>query len=228
MAIIISQAASKPRKLIPAGTHLAVLVHCIHIGVQPGGMYDPKDQVRLNFELPEERVTYTDKNGVEKDAPAMIGEFYNLTLGTAKKPSKLRTLLETWRGRPITDQEAKSLDLAKFLGKAAMVGVVHKESNGNTYANISAVMACPKSAAAGISNEGGLVEYSPDAHDEEMWSLVPQWLREKIEGRIRKEVPAAAAPKATGPMDHPAGVPFDDEIPFGNDERGVISTNPAF
>lgn len=224
MAIIISESANKPRKLIPAGTHIGILTQCIHLGMQDNG-YGPKDRVRLGFEIPSERVTYTDNNGAEKDSPAMIGGEYTLTLGTAKKPSKLRKLLENWRGRAFTDMEAKSFDMAILLGKVCMVGVVHTERNGNMYADVSGVMACPKGVATSLKPEGDVIEYSPEAHDEATFQRVPQWLREKIEKRIKKEAPA---PKPTGPMDHPPGEPFNDDIPFGNEERGVVSEAPAW
>jgi hypothetical protein len=51
-----------------------------------------------------------------------------------------RNALTSWRGSPITDEAAQRFDLETLIGVPALIQVIHRESDGTTWANINAVM----------------------------------------------------------------------------------------
>ena len=90
-------------KPAPAGTHIARCYGCISIGTQHSEMFNSEAfKIVLLFELSNETI---ERDG--KTAPISINKEYTLSLG---KKSVLRKHLETWRGRPFTDEELKGFD----------------------------------------------------------------------------------------------------------------------
>ena len=47
--------------IVPAGNHVAICIAVVDLGLQPGSRQypDPKPQVYLRFELPQEQIEYT-------------------------------------------------------------------------------------------------------------------------------------------------------------------------
>ncbi len=66
------------------------------------------------------------------------------TMSTSEK-SMLRHDLEAWRGQPFTDEEVRTFQVGKVLGKYAYLNVVHNKVGEKTYANIASIMPLPKS-----------------------------------------------------------------------------------
>lgn len=62
----------------------------------------------------------------------------------------LRKLLEAWRGKAYTEEQAKAgVPIHKLVGQAALIQVEHKLSGkGRAYAKISAIMPLPKGMTA--------------------------------------------------------------------------------
>jgi hypothetical protein len=59
--------------------------------------------------------------------------------------SKLRPLLESWRGRKFTKEEEKEFDIEKLLGANCQLQIVHNiKDEGRTYANVQACVPYPK------------------------------------------------------------------------------------
>ncbi len=75
---------------------------------------------------------------MEDGKPYMVTERYNATL----YESNLLAALESWRGRPFTDEERKNFDVDSVLGAQCQINVVHNTSskNGKLYANASAIV----------------------------------------------------------------------------------------
>jgi hypothetical protein len=195
-----AKAAPGDFKPVPAGNHIAVLNLIADVGLQPGsGMYpDPKHQVYLRWELPNERITYT-KDGQEMEGPMSIGRFYTASMGSK---ANLRKDLESWRTKNFTDEEAEDFDLANTLGKACMLTVVVSEKGGKSYSNVKGVGALPKGMPAPEA-ENPLVLYDGKASD---LAKLPEWLQKKVAEQIVQESPAPQ-PDYDG---------FEDtEIPFG-------------
>lgn len=189
-------------KLASAGTHIAVCNMVIDLGLQPTG-YGPKHKVFFRFELPDETME-VERDGKRVTVPMAIGA--NFTVSLSKKAT-LRSFLESWRGKPFTADELKGFDLVNVLGHACQVNVVHESAdNGNTYANIKAVMPIPRGMEKPKA-VNPLLKYSPD--DSKDFDKLPEWLQKKIKEQI-----------SDTPEDHPSNnAPhgndgFDDGIPF--------------
>lgn len=195
-------------KRAPAGTHVGVCNMIADVGIQPGGMYGPKQKVYFRFEIPEERVEYT-KDGEKIEGPITIGTFHTASMN---KKALMRAMLENWRGRKFTDQEAADFDVRNVLGKACLLNVVEDTKDGKTYSNIANVMPLPKGTVAPKA-ENELLYYAPD--DTKQYNDLPEWLRKKIDGQI--SVPsesdvdeAIAAQHADDDFrsDEPSDIPF--------------------
>jgi hypothetical protein len=170
----------------PAGNHLGVCVRVLDLGTQTGGQYGPKHKVMISWELSEERITYTDKDGNAQEGPYIVSKKYNLTLGGKDKPSMLRADLESWRGKAFTPEEEKAFDLVSLVGVPALISVVHElGSNGNTYANVKGVARLPRGMAAPWP-EGKTIFFSfsdwdghesPQVHPKllELLQATPEW-----------------------------------------------------
>ncbi len=61
------------------------------------------------------------------------------TMSTSEK-SMLRHDLEAWRGQPFTEEEVRTFQVAKVLGKYAYVNIVHNKVGEKTYANIASII----------------------------------------------------------------------------------------
>lgn len=55
--------------------------------------------------------------------------------------SKLRPMLEAWRGKKFTQEELEGFDLEKLLGANCQIQVIHNiQSGGAVYANVQAIV----------------------------------------------------------------------------------------
>jgi hypothetical protein len=217
MGIKVSAKGGKDFDPVPVGVHMAICSQIIHVGVQhyDNSKYPDKDQVYFKFEIPEVRVKW-EKAGVEQEGPATIGATFGLSIG---EKSKLRPFLEGWRGKPFSQEEAADFDVTRFLGKACQLNVVHEQGrDGKTRANIAGAFGLIKEQKeklaanpklAEVEQPGGPIWYSPEDHNQAVYDKLPEWLRKKIDGRVK--------PKTEAEMSQLTGVTtgdFDDDIPF--------------
>lgn len=188
-------------KLSSAGTHIAVCNMVIDLGLQPSG-YGPKHKVFFRFELPDEMME-VERDGKRIQVPAAIG--CNFTVSLSKK-AVLRGFLESWRGKPFTAEELGGFDLMNVLGHACQVNIIHETAdNGNTYANIKAVMPMPRGMEKPKA-VNPLLKYSPD--DAKDFDKLPEWLQKKIKEQI------SDTPEDRPSSNAPDGNFEDDDIPF--------------
>jgi hypothetical protein len=229
-------------EILPSGTYLAVCTHVVGIGPQATewqGQKRESEKVKIRFEVPSERLTWTDSDGVEHEGPRIIWQTYTASLGTK---AKLRADLEAWRGRAVTETELMGFDLENVLGKACMLSIIHRESGGKTYANIGGISA-PMKGLQIPKAENPLVSFSPWDHTQEELEALPEWLQHLVgEGlKLRAEQqartrtaevappppapPVAEVPpvygvqpsppvSAYGPEMGAGGDSFEDDIPF--------------
>ena len=124
---------------IPAGMHHAVCYAVIDVGTPPPGNFPSRRKVRIHWEIPHELIT-VEKNGVKKQMPRAISEKFTLSLASK---GNLRPMLESWRGRPFTEEELAGFDLKNLLGVNCFLNVVHAKGKGEkanrTYANVASV-----------------------------------------------------------------------------------------
>jgi len=108
--------------------------------------------------------------------PRTISKEYGFSLGDK---SNLRKDLQAWRGQPFTSDELQGFNILNVLNKACQLQIIKEEKNGNTYNNISSIMALPK----GTTVEGLEDTCHFDIEDESTWNnwyRIPTWIQEKI------------------------------------------------
>jgi hypothetical protein len=204
MPLNVRNRRTKEFRRVPEGVHPAICNMVVDCGVQPGGKYAPRRQVYVRWEIPSQRVEWTDSEGNTREGPMNIGKFYTASLS---EKATLRRDLENWRGRPFTEEELAGFDLFRILGTACQLMVVHTTNGGETYANVSGVMSFPKGAQKPLP-ENRLVRFSPE--DPQQFQELPRWLREKIEAaRLAEEGEPLVANGYRGRSGE------DLELPFG-------------
>lgn len=119
---------------IPADTYHAVCYGLIEIGTHYNKKYD-KDahECIIMWEIPDSRITLKEGNEVARS----ISKKYTLSLG---EKANLYKDLVSWRGRAFAKEELEGFDLKNLLGANCMIQVIHNESGGKVYANISAIL----------------------------------------------------------------------------------------
>lgn len=169
-------------KRAPAGSHVAVCNLVVDVGIQPGrGQFpNPKHQIYVRFEIPEERVEY-EKDGKTVEGPITLGQFFTASMN---EKANLRKQLEGWRGAKFTDEQAADFDVSKILGQACMLSVVESEAGGKTYSNIASISKLPKNFPVPAA-ENPLLFYDPE-HTKDFDKL-PEWLRKKIGEQIKPQ-----------------------------------------
>jgi hypothetical protein len=120
----------------PEGLWAAVCCDVVDLGMldSPWG---ERHQVEIRWQLEEH------DSKVEK--PFMVVQRYTLSL---HEKSRLRPMLEAWRGRKFSHQELEGFDLEKLLGANCQIQVVHDlNSEGTVRAKVQAVVPAAKGAA---------------------------------------------------------------------------------
>lgn len=122
---------------IPEGTYTAICNMLVDLGMQFNEAYkNTSRKVLIGWQIPDETIEIDGK-----DEPRTISNRYTLSLG---EKASLRADLAAWRGRDFTPQELEAFDLRNIVGAPCLINIIHKESNGKKYANISSIMALPK------------------------------------------------------------------------------------
>lgn len=195
---------------VPAGTHVAVCTIVADIGYHPGFENGPpKRNLYIAWEIPSERVTWTDKEKVEREGPSRIGAIYTYSLN---EKANLRKMLSSWRGRDFNEKELAGFDLFTIMGKGCLLSVVHRESNGNTFANVKGVMGLPKGTAVPKA-EGKVIAYGNSSEYNDVFEDLPKWIQRKVLEQIdmTAQVEQAGKQKSDEKVEEPE---FDDDIPF--------------
>jgi hypothetical protein len=208
---------------IPAGSHQAVCYGVVDLGTQPSTnpAYPDSRKVCILWELPQERSLFPDKNDPSKkvEKPRAISNIYTLSLSVK---ANLRKVLESWRAKPFTDEEAQSFDVSRLIGANCMLSVIHKpgtgQNVGKVYANVSAVSALPKGMAK-AELENAKLYFSffdiPAGQPVTFPDNMPDWLKAKItqsEEYIENERTVSGHEPAGAPAG--GGEADDDNISF--------------
>lgn len=163
---------------VPEGLHYAICIGVFDIGThfKEAGAFAGRDvrEVIFMWELPDERIDI-EKDGVTRNLPKAISATYTLSI---HKKSRLRPILESWRGKKFTEAEAEGFDVMKVLGAPCTVQVLHTKKDDKVYANVSNVIPLMKGMER-KTPENPLRSFSfedqttiPDG--------VPQWIQDKI------------------------------------------------
>lgn len=201
-------------EILEAGSHAAICTQIIDIGLQESdyqGERKIQPKLKLRFEVPAERVTWKDKDGNEHEGAKVIWGTYTASLN---EKAKLRAHLESWRGRAFTEDELNGFDIENVLGKPCLLTVVHKESNGRTYANIAGIGKLPKGMETPKS-DSDIVYFDFDHHTQAQFDALPEWLQKLVvagQETLQRQRDSLKQPPPEGPDE---GDRFhDDDIPF--------------
>lgn len=207
--IIAKDSGGGDFKKIPPGAHFAICQMVADIGLQEGFSGKPQHKIYLRWEVPDERIEYTDKQGRHVEGPCTIGKTYTLSLS---EKANLRKDLENWRGRAFTQAELEGFNIVDVIGKCCQIMVTHETKGNKTYANVTGVMGISreqKERAKSAKAENDPLVYSVAAHDQKTFEKLPEWLRKSVENRIENEPrePEVAT------VEHDE---FSDDIPFNH------------
>lgn len=108
--------------------------------------------------------------------PRTMSKEYGYSLG---EKSNLRRDLQAWRGQPFTSEELQGFNLLKILNKPCQLQIIKEEKNGNTYNNISSIMALPKGMTIGLLEETSHFDVE-DVETWKNWGKIPSWIQDKI------------------------------------------------
>lgn len=123
--------------LIPADVHQGVCYALYDLGTTYDKLYDKSThKIIILWELPNERMVYQ-KDGKDIDAPRVISKKYTLSLN---EKSSLFKDLQSWRGKPFSEQELLGFDIKNILGNNCMLQIIHRTKDNNTFANIANVL----------------------------------------------------------------------------------------
>lgn len=180
MAIIApkSGGSNLPKKVTPAGSHVARCYSMIQIGTVESEYLGEKKtlhKVMIDFELPLETAVFREG---EPEKPFVISKEYTLSF---HEKSTLRSHLQSWRGKAFTDEEAAKFDITKLVGATCMLNVVHKASadGTKTYANIASISPIPKGLTCPEQvNPTRILAY--DSWNQDVFMSLPEWLADKI------------------------------------------------
>lgn len=191
----------------PAGTHVARCVRVVDLGTQKDdGQFGVKIQpkVMLAFELPTELHTFKEENGPE---PYMVSKEYTLNLG---EKANLRKDLESWRGRPFTEEELKGFNVGKLLDKTCTLSIIHKPTkSGGLAARISGIGPSMK----GVTTPPAITEkllYDVDSGKDATYHKLPEWVRKRIDACENWKQQVDPGPEPESDPDWDAGTSDND------------------
>lgn len=217
MALIAKDKGGSDYEPLNTGMHHAVCYGIVDLGTQSGGKFEPKRKVAFLWEVPSERIKF-EKDGEKKDLPRGISALFTLSLSSK---SKLRPMLESWRGRPFTEEELSGFDLKSVLGANCFINVVHQAGTGpnagKTYANVASVNPLAKGMPK-LKSENPQVWFSIDECGDKITcpANVPDWLKGKImqSEEALKEQRKHGHPEPTEEEMANVGGPIDEDVPF--------------
>lgn len=204
---------------VPSGMHLARCYRIIDLGTQKSeymGQVKYLHKIMLGWEI---HGTNDDGTPLKMRDGRPFAIFKNYTLSWSEKAT-LRNDLQSWRGKPFTQEEMRRFDLKTVLNAWCMLNVIERAGqDGNMYVNVSGVTPVPA-----MIKKGGLPEainknelFNLTDPDMEMFDTFSDNLNKKIQSspeweKLSKKTKTVddIAPKA-------AGSSFDEDdgdIPF--------------
>ena len=195
---------------VPQGTHLAICNMVVDLGLQETtfqGERSVKHQCYIRWELPHERLEWTDQNGQKHSGPMVIGKTYTLSLS---EKANLRKDLQAWRGKMFTEKELEGFDLFVLAGIGCQVTVVHAYKDGKTYANVQGLAGWPKGTPRPSATENPIIKYSVD--EPHQFQDLPQWIKDRLAKAVKTNGHDEPPPPSAD--DYGAHDDLDDSIPF--------------
>jgi hypothetical protein len=183
----------------PSGMHNAVCYRVIDLGTQESeyqGNKTVKRQIVISWEIDE----------LMKDGKRFtVSSFYTASLN---EKSKLRPMLESWRGRPFTEVELEGFNLENIIGKPCMVNLVENEKGKMRVASVSPL---PKGMQA-ITLTNATEHFDLDKFNDVQFNDLPDGLKKIIVLSPEYKHANSGGHVSDGPSSF--GDDLDDSIPF--------------
>jgi hypothetical protein len=190
----------------PAGNHPSILIGLIDLGTHEDEYQGRRIENRKAFfcwELTAEHRT--------DGSPFVLGSEYNVQPKLSGK-SKLRIMLEGWRGKPLLEQE--SLELEKLLGRSCLLNIGHATSSGGSiYAKILGISPPPKGLTVPPAHHRPYFWYFDSGEPLRVPEWVPWLFGKSVEDWIAEARENRVAPAAVG-----AGAPTNNTASTDEDE----------
>ncbi len=165
---------------VPTGVHSAVCARYYDLGMQPGFEGQPTHKVVMLWEI-DERYQAGDYAGNRM----RVSKTYTASLSSK---ANMRKDLESWRGRPFTEQELEGFDLDKILGAQCTLNLTEVTTKaGKKWTTVAAIMPPLK----GVET---MVPETPADY-------VPEWVKKILDTQADTVSPEGQ-------------MPADDDIPF--------------
>jgi len=128
----------------PSGMHLARCYRIVDLGTQKSeylGQVKFLHKIMLGWEI---HTTKDDGTALKMRDGRPFAMFKNYTLSWSEK-ANLRLDLQSWRGKPFTQEEMRRFDLETVLGAWCLLNVIERPGkDGKTYVNIDTVTPVPQ------------------------------------------------------------------------------------
>jgi hypothetical protein len=184
MALVLSEKSMKERPLVEAGAHPAICYSVIDMGTQKStyqGETKELKKLRLSFEICDQNDDFEQvENGkvtiIKK--PLVCSAEFTASIGPK---ASLRKFIEGWLGLALNSKQLTSFKVVDFLGKSALLNVVHKTSqtSGKVYAAIGSASKLPKGMVV-PERVNNLTSYEIEQKQGGEFPNLPKWLQEKI------------------------------------------------
>lgn len=129
MAIIVSEGNGGSNGPAPAGLHHGVCVDVVDMGIIPvtyDGETKKQHKIRVVWQIDEVD---------DKGQRFIVQKRYTASL---HEKAGLRKDLQSWRGRPFTEDERKGFDVEKLIGANAQLNVQHTDDG--KFANVVSIV----------------------------------------------------------------------------------------
>lgn len=206
-------------EVTPTGLHLARCYRIVDVGTQKS---EYKGQVKfLHKIMIGWEILGTDEDGqpIRMKDGRPFAMFKNYTMSWSEKAT-LRGDLQSWRGKPFTQEELRRFDLKTVLGAFCMLNVIERQGNdGKMYVNVAGISPVPamikQAGLPAAVNKNEIFNLSEP--DMELFESFSDNLKNKIKASPEGQKLFGGAAPAQGGSQAPAGgsdVPEDDDIPF--------------
>ena len=166
----------------PSGMHLARCYRIVDLGTQKSeymGQVKFLHKIMLGWEI---HTTKEDGTTLKMRDGRPFAMFKNYTLSWSEK-ANLRLDLQSWRGKPFTQEEMRRFDLETVLGAWCLLNVIERPGkDGKTYVNIDTVTPVPSMMKkAGLPEGVNKIEmFNLDNPNWEMFETFSDNLKQKI------------------------------------------------
>jgi hypothetical protein len=202
----------------PSGMHLARCYRIVDLGTQKSeymGQVKYLHKIMLGWEI---HGMNDDGSPIKMQDGRPFGIFKNYTLSWSEK-ANLRLDLQSWRGKPFTQEEMRKFDLKNVLGAWCMLNIIERpgKSDGKMYTNVDGVTPVPamikQNGLPTAVNKNEL--FKIDEPDMEMFNGFRDNLKAKISASPEWQKKQGNTP-APAPQAAPAKPAFDEDedIPF--------------